>query len=86
MPQPLRPRDRIPDQDAFVAFLARLHEECCQRGGQWENATLEGFLEALTAWVSSGPGWYERNLQESLPADGSWTYFAHALMAATMYE
>ncbi|WP_157862296.1 DUF7660 family protein [Wenjunlia vitaminophila] len=86
MPQPLNPGDRIPDQDAFAAFLARLHEDCRQRGDQWENVTLERFLEALAAWVSTGPAWYECNLQEPLPSDGNWTYLAHALMAATMYE
>lgn len=86
MPTPLSPGEAIPTREDFVAFLTRLTAECRQHGEQWENPTLERFLEALTAWVGSGPGWHEHHSQESLPADGNWTYFAHALMAATMYE
>lgn len=38
-------------------------------------------LEAFGAFL-----WYQRNLGEPLPPDGNWTYFANALMAATVYE
>ncbi|MFH8467405.1 hypothetical protein [Streptomyces sp. NPDC017991] len=86
MPSPLIPGQSVPDQEAFAAFLAQLTEEYQQNGGEWENPTLGQFLEALTAWVRSGPGWYERHRGEALPAEGNWTYFAHALRAATMYE
>lgn len=86
MPLPLTSKQFVPDQEAFAAFLAQLTQEYLQDGEEWENPTLGQFLEALTGWVQSGPGWYERNLGEVLPAEGNWTYFAHALTAATMYE
>nr|WP_159037820.1 hypothetical protein [Streptomyces hygroscopicus] len=86
MPMPLEPGESVPSQEAFAAFLTQLTAECRHDGVQWENATLERFLEALAAWVASGPGWYEHHQHEPLPTDGNWTYFAHALVAATMYE
>ncbi|WP_326580983.1 DUF2550 domain-containing protein [Streptomyces sp. NBC_00481] len=86
MPMPLTSNQSVPDHEAFTQFLAQLAEECRQHGEEWENATLPRFLEALTAWVESGPGWYGRHQGEPLPAEGNWTYFAHALRAATMYE
>lgn len=86
MSLPLTAHQSVSDRQAFVAFLAQLTQEYHQHGEEWENPTLDRFLEALTAWVQSGPGWYERHLGESLPAAGNWTYFAHALKAATMYE
>lgn len=86
-PMPLTPKPTIPSPEAFAAFLAQLTQECHQRGEEWENRTLAQFLEALTAWVEdTGPGWYERHQGEALPAEGNWTYFAHALRTATMYE
>lgn len=77
--------DEIPDREAFAAFLRRLHENCLQRGAEWENTTLDRFLEALASWVEDSPGWY-RNHDVEMPERGDWTYFARALEAATLYE
>lgn len=82
----LHPGGRVPDQEAFVAFLNRLCAEHQLHGEEWENATFGQFLEALAARAGSGRDWHERHLGEPLPEDGNWTYVAHALKAATMYE
>lgn len=55
------------------------------RGQDWENSTLDRFLEALAAWTESSDGWY-RNFGKDLPANGDWTFIARALSAATVYE
>lgn len=73
MPLPLMPGQSVPGHEGFAAFVAQLSEEYRQRGNEWENATLERFLEALSAWVETGPGWYERHRGEALPSDGNWT-------------
>ncbi|WP_438306646.1 DUF7660 family protein (plasmid) [Streptomyces sp. HUAS TT11] len=38
---------------------------------QWENRTLDSFLEALEVWVADTPGWYANHGQE-LPPEGDW--------------
>lgn len=81
----LRTEDQVPDREAFVTFVRELHQDFIQRGEEWENPTLDHFLEALAAWAESSPGWY-RNFHQELPTDGNWTFFARALMAATIYE
>ncbi|WP_405919454.1 hypothetical protein [Streptomyces longwoodensis] len=78
----LPPDDRIADRDAFVAFLSRLRADYAANGPQWENPTLDRFLEA---WVAASPAAY-RNHGLDLPPDGDWTFFAHALTAARIYE
>ncbi|MEU7296083.1 hypothetical protein AB0A76_23190 [Streptomyces exfoliatus] len=85
MTSPLAPDDHIGDREAFSAFLARLREDHAANSQQWENATLEGFLEALQAWTDASPGWY-RNFGHDLPREGDWTFFARALTAARIYE
>ncbi|MFI1371201.1 hypothetical protein ACH4UY_04210 [Streptomyces longwoodensis] len=85
MTGPLLPDDRIADRDAFVAFLSRLRADYAANGPQWENPTLDRFLEALEAWVAASPAAY-RNHGRDLPPDGDWTFFAHALTAARIYE
>ncbi|MCD0483433.1 hypothetical protein LO771_13735 [Streptacidiphilus sp. ASG 303] len=81
----LRPDEEISDREAFVAFLRELHDDFIRRGDEWENPTLDRFLEALAAWVKASPGWYG-NFHQELPARGDWTFLARALAAATVYE
>jgi hypothetical protein len=56
-----------------------------RRGEEWENPTVDCYLEALAAWIQSAPGWYQ-NFGQPLPDDGNWTFFARALAAAVVYE
>ncbi|MFD0393493.1 hypothetical protein ACFQ3Z_17345 [Streptomyces nogalater] len=67
MTSPLTPDERIADREAFVAFLARLRADYEADGPQWENPTLDRFLEALEAWVKGSAAWY-RNVGDELPA------------------
>ncbi|MCX4398078.1 MULTISPECIES: hypothetical protein [unclassified Streptomyces] len=78
---PPEPRSR----EELVAFLRDLHKEFRTRGQEWENGTLDDFLEALAAWVHDSPGAY-KNADEQIPPDGDWTFMARALRAATLYE
>lgn len=82
---PLTPEDEIRTRDELVAFVRELHQEYVDRGHDWENHTLDRFLEALAAWMADADGWY-RNAGQDLPADGEWTFIARALTAATRYE
>lgn len=77
--------DKVRSREELVEFLGELHREFRHRGEEWENPTLDRFLEALAAWVNDAPGLY-RNFGEELPADSSWDFFARALHAATIYE
>ncbi|MFI6462277.1 hypothetical protein [Streptomyces sp. NPDC050528] len=85
MTSPLAPDDHIGDREAFSGFLARLRADHAASGQQWENATLDDFLEALEAWVADSPGWY-RSVGQDLPFEGDWTFFARALTVARVYE
>ncbi|MFG2783718.1 hypothetical protein ACGFY7_38540 [Streptomyces prunicolor] len=81
----LTPDDEIRSREELAAFVRKLHQDFLQRGDTWENNTLATFLEALAAWVHDSPGLYQ-NLGKELPAGGDWTFLAHALQAAVVYE
>jgi hypothetical protein len=57
----------------FAAFVRWLSE---QDASSWEGATAAGYLESLAAWVEDRP----HELQPS------WSAFATAVVAATIYE
>ncbi|MGW3497618.1 DUF7660 family protein [Streptomyces sp. NPDC001020] len=82
---PLEPNERLADREALSGFLRRLRQDFAESGTQWENRTLDSFLEALEAWVADAPRWYTNHGQE-LPPNGDWTFMAQALSAARFYE
>ncbi|MFC6010244.1 DUF7660 family protein [Nocardia lasii] len=81
----LSPDDEILTKAEFVACVDNLRIDLLENPEQWENVTLESFLEALGAWVDGSDGWY-RNHGKELPHNRDWTFFARALEAAAVYE
>ncbi|MCX4986017.1 hypothetical protein [Streptomyces sp. NBC_00572] len=81
----LTPEAEVRTRDELVSFVRGLHEDYLRRGDEWENQTLDRFLEALAAWVHDSPGWYQ-NMGQELPEGGDWAFLARALQAATVYE
>ncbi|MFF0598942.1 DUF7660 family protein [Streptomyces antibioticus] len=82
---PLTPDDEVRSRDDLVCFVRELRQDCLRRGHEWENLTLDRFLEALAAWMDDSPGWYQ-NVGKEIPESGDWAFLARALRAATVYE
>lgn len=79
------PVDAVDSREALAAHILGLRADLLERGHEWENPTLERYLEALAAWIHSSDGWY-RNFNREMPPNGDWTLFARALSAAVVYE
>ncbi len=52
------------------------------RRENWENDSLDRFLEALSAWVNDSEGYY-LNLGEPVPTQPSWQMIEDMFMAAS---
>ncbi|MFD7961227.1 hypothetical protein ACFV5J_10540 [Streptomyces zaomyceticus] len=72
-------------RESLAVMIHGLCDDFKQRGEEWENRTVEDYLEALAAWIADSPGSY-RHLGEEMPPEGDWTFFARALSVAVVYE
>ncbi|MER0443935.1 hypothetical protein ABR738_05030 [Streptomyces sp. Edi4] len=81
----LTPDSEVSSREEFVAFVRELHQDYLRRGNEWENQSLDQFLESLAAGMDASPAWY-RSFGKKLPEEGDWTFLARALQAATVYE
>ena len=71
------------DFDAFVQLLLRNYREYPD---EWENNTLELFLQGLAGFVESMEGYYSNvGAKVDLERPG-WRVFADILLAARVYE
>ena len=75
----------IETRDDFVVFMQNLLRDRCQYPEQWENASLEAYLEAIAAWVQDMDG-YEGNRGESFTKQLTWRDLGEILLAARVYE
>ena len=81
-------RDRLEavrSREDLAAFAVALREDLAARPDDWENPTLERFLEAFAAWCIDMPGFFS-NRGEAQPEQPDWQLVARMLMAASTYE
>ena len=72
-------------REDLARFLQEALSDLQNRPEEWENDTLERFLEAWAAWVEDLPGWYA-NRGETMPDQPDWNLLANMVMAARVYE
>ena len=73
---------KVTDRQSFIEFLENFHRDLLNNKQEWENKTLEDFLEALTRYATDIPGYYNntnQNINVDIP---SWQVFADMLQGA----
>jgi len=72
-------------REDLVDFIRKLRNDFSMRRDEWENNTLESYLEAVQAVLNDWPGRC-KNQGKRLPRDPTWHLLAEVLLAATLYE
>jgi len=66
----------------LATFVLALREDLLSNGSEWENPSLERFLEAFSAWCLDMPS----SSSGQPPEQPNWNLIAQMLVAAAMYE
>lgn len=77
--------NNIKDKQSFIEFVKLLVQNLKENPDEWENNSLELYLEAVSSWVEDMEGYYSNN-NLAIPENINWSVFANILMAAKMYE
>jgi hypothetical protein len=75
----------VSSKEDLADFIEAMREDLLKDPTQWENATLDRFLEAMAAWVRAMDNFY-RNTGKQPIETPTWSVFADILLAAKMYE
>ena len=81
-----RDPDTVSSRHDFVEYVASLLSDFKQNGQQWENQTLENFLEAVSGYAEDVPGYLANTHSRVDPEKPSWQLFAIILAGAHCYE
>jgi hypothetical protein len=77
--------EQVSTREELAAFVRELHAELAANPDEWENATLDRFLEALSRVIDDMDGWFA-NRGEPVPNQPTWRLVAESLDAARVYE
>ena len=74
--------EKIAKKEDFVTFIEELQSDLQTNGSDWENVTLDRYLEALGAFTNAIDFAY-KNEKREFPKDVNWRVFAEILFAGS---
>ncbi|MDW2878258.1 MULTISPECIES: DUF7660 family protein [Bacillaceae] len=77
--------DKVKSREDLIKFIKHLRTDLQTNRAEWENITLEDYLEAMEDWVKDMDGYY-LNTNQPVPEQPSWKTIADILFASRMYE
>jgi hypothetical protein len=77
--------EAIRSREDLVKFVRALCLSLKERPGEWENADLESYLEAIGAWVEDMNGYF-KGRGEAVPEQPTWKTLGQILLSASVYE
>ena len=77
--------EKISSKEDLADFVELLRQDLQAHSEEWENSTLDRFLDAMEAWIRSLDNYYI-NKNQPIPQSPSWRTFANILYASKIYE
>lgn len=75
----------VESKDDFISFVEMLISDFKQNKDEWENQTVEDYLEGLKSWVEDMEGYY-KNTKQPVPENINWNFFVNILYSGKIYE
>jgi len=70
----------------FILFIENLRTDFIENKEQWENKTIEDYLEAMANYVEDIDGYYKNTNQNIDLEMVNWKVFSDILKGSTIYE
>ena len=77
--------ESIASKQDLQAFVLALRRDLIEHPEEWENDTLDRFLESLAGWIGDMSGYF-KNQDIAEPPQPDWRLVARMLFAASTYE
>jgi len=75
----------IKSKNELANFIKLLLNDLITNESEWENITLEKYLESMSAWLIDSDGLF-LNLGKEMPKQPKWSTIGEILLAAKYYE
>jgi len=78
--------EKVENRKEFIDFIEKMSRDLRENPENWENKSLEDFLEAVASYAADIQGYYD-NTKQNIDADkADWQTFADIFRGARIYE
>ena len=70
----------------FILFIENLRTDFIENKKQWENKTIEDYLEAISRYTEDIDGYYKNTNQDINLEKVDWKVFANILKGSSIYQ
>jgi len=78
--------EKVDNRKEFIDFIEKLSSDLRENPENWENKSLEDYLEAVARYATDIQGYYD-NTKQNIDADkANWQTFADIFLGARIYE
>ena len=77
--------ENVGSKEELLSFLGLLINDFKNNPDEWENKSVESFIEGMQSWVEDMEGYYENN-NIPIPNNIDWGFFANVFYAGKIYE
>ena len=70
----------------FILFIENFRTDFIENKEQWENKSIEDYLEAISRYTEDIDGYYKNTNQDINLEKVDWKVFADILKGSSMYE
>jgi hypothetical protein len=78
--------EAIRTRSDLASFVRALRQDLNHHPEEWENPTLDDYLDALAAWTEDMDGYFKNIHGAPVPEQPSWKIVGYMLIAARIYE
>jgi hypothetical protein len=75
----------VKTKEDFIKFLGMLAEDKKSNIEEWENKSIEDYLESIKSWIEDMEGYYKNNNIQA-PKNIDWNFIANILYVGKIYE
>lgn len=74
------------NKSEFIQFIENLRTDFVENKEQWENKTIEDYLEAISRYTEDIDGYYKNTNHDIDLEKIDWKVFADILKGSSIYE
>ncbi len=77
--------DKVNTREDLIEFLHQLENDNRNNEEQWENVTIQDYLESISGWIEDMDGAYF-NMNLDVPHNINWNFIALLFYMGKIYE
>lgn len=77
--------EQVTTKNQFLEFLNLLNKDFKLNVDEWENKSIDNYLEAIESWIEEMEGYYKNN-NLPVPNNIDWNFLATIFYVGKIYE